>query len=255
MAGTSTGAIKFYLADKKYGFITIDEKDVFVHASTVEAAGFHPSDMVTGALIEVTIGDGRDNKPQAIAITRIGLQLAKKPKGDRRVTKSRPEPKSSPPTAKAGSQHIGMIDNYNVDRGFGFLAITDEEGLSNLFFHISAISTGKAPNKSENFIFDVEDGPKGPVAVRLRRYCRNQVDAHEAKKLFAIKFDGTVVDYEVDTEDDGNVSTESLDTACLATAREKIGKSIVHELPQNHGVKTNVAVKVPKSEPKKKKAA
>ena len=38
---SNTGTVKWFNASKGFGFITCENKDVFVHISAVEAAGLH----------------------------------------------------------------------------------------------------------------------------------------------------------------------------------------------------------------------
>jgi len=59
----------------------------------------------------------------------------------------------------------GTIKKLVTDRGFGF--ITAEDG-KEYFFHRSAIENFDSLRGEETVTFDVESGPKGPRANRVR---------------------------------------------------------------------------------------
>ena len=54
----STGTVKFFNAEKGFGFITQpDGEDVFVHFSNIEGSGFKT--LVEGQRVEFTLAPGR----------------------------------------------------------------------------------------------------------------------------------------------------------------------------------------------------
>lgn len=63
------GTVKFFNADKGYGFIQPDDggKDSFVHISAVQAAGMHSLDKDQRVSYEVEMG--RNGKESAVNIT------------------------------------------------------------------------------------------------------------------------------------------------------------------------------------------
>lgn len=66
----STGKVKWFKADKGYGFITLDDgKDVFVHFSAINADGYKT--LTEGQTVEFDIVEG-DRGPQAANVTVIG---------------------------------------------------------------------------------------------------------------------------------------------------------------------------------------
>jgi cold shock protein len=64
------GIVKFFNAQKGYGFITPEsgDKDLFVHASNVEGGG---ADLVEGSKVEFIRGTGRKG-PEATDVSVIG---------------------------------------------------------------------------------------------------------------------------------------------------------------------------------------
>ena len=66
----ATGTVKWFNADKGYGFITPDEggKDLFVHFSAIQGAGYRSLD--EGAKVEYEAQQG-DKGPQAANVTVI----------------------------------------------------------------------------------------------------------------------------------------------------------------------------------------
>lgn len=60
------GTVKWFNAEKGFGFITVDEgQDVFVHYSNIEMGGFRV--LEEGQAVEFTVGTGQKG-PQAEAV-------------------------------------------------------------------------------------------------------------------------------------------------------------------------------------------
>src|SRR5215213_1172520 len=67
----TTGVVKWFNAEKGYGFITPDDgsKDCFVHFSAIQGGGYRSLD--EGERVEFDIGQGQKG-PQAENVTRMG---------------------------------------------------------------------------------------------------------------------------------------------------------------------------------------
>ena len=55
----TTGTVKFFNAEKGYGFISLEggDKDVFVHYSNIQGSGYRS--LETGQVVEFDVGPGR----------------------------------------------------------------------------------------------------------------------------------------------------------------------------------------------------
>ena len=60
------GTVKWFNADKGYGFITTDDGDVFVHFSAIQGDGFKTLEEGQNVSFEITEGD---RGPQASNVT------------------------------------------------------------------------------------------------------------------------------------------------------------------------------------------
>ena len=63
----------------------------------------------------------------------------------------------------------GAIKWYNGKKGFGFIERDDKE--KDVFVHITAVKAAEIKTLQENdkLEFSLEDGPKGPSAVNLKK--------------------------------------------------------------------------------------
>lgn len=63
---------------------------------------------------------------------------------------------------------FGTVKWFNAEKGFGFIA--PEDGSPDVFAHFSAIEGNgyRSLDEAQRVEFDVESGPKGPQASRVR---------------------------------------------------------------------------------------
>jgi len=60
------GTVKFFNAEKGYGFISVDDgEDVFVHYSNIDGSGYRSLD--EGQVVEFEVGEGRKG-PEALEV-------------------------------------------------------------------------------------------------------------------------------------------------------------------------------------------
>ena len=63
---------------------------------------------------------------------------------------------------------FGTVKWFNAEKGFGFIA--PEDGTPDVFAHFSAIEGDgyRSLDEAQRVEFDVERGPKGPQATKIR---------------------------------------------------------------------------------------
>ena len=67
------------------------------------------------------------------------------------------------------SKLTGTVKWFNGKKGFGFIEREDKE--KDAFVHASAVKEAgmKFLNEGDKMEFDLEDGPKGPSAINLKK--------------------------------------------------------------------------------------
>ena len=70
----ATGTVKWFNADKGYGFISQNGggEDVFVHYTGIIGSGYR--NLQDGEAVEFEVGAGRDGREQAIHVVPLGVQ-------------------------------------------------------------------------------------------------------------------------------------------------------------------------------------
>jgi len=152
VVGTGQGKVKFFNAQKGFGFIQRDEggEDVFVHISQVERAGLEG--LAEGQELQFNLVD-RGGK-----ISAADLQIV----GDVIPVQQRP---TGPQRQLTGDKATGTVKFFNSMKGFGF--ITRDDGKEDAFVHISAVERSGLPGISEGdrFEFDLEVDRRGKFSA------------------------------------------------------------------------------------------
>jgi cold shock protein len=149
VVGTGKGVVKFFNAQKGFGFIQQDTggEDVFVHISAVERAGLEG--LAEGQQLEFNLVD-RGGKISAQDLKVVGDVIA--------VAARAP---AAPQRELTGERVTGTVKFFNGTKGFGFLVRDD--GQPDAFVHISAVERSglSSINEGERFEFDLEVDRRG----------------------------------------------------------------------------------------------
>ncbi|MGK2910886.1 MAG: cold-shock protein, partial [Sphingobium sp.] len=168
--GEGTGVVKFFNAQKGFGFVVRDDggEDVFVHISAVEQAGF--VGLAEGQPLGFTLVD-RGGKVSATDLKIEGEPL---PVTDRAPPR---EPRAggfgapaggadrTPQRQLTGERASGTVKFFNAMKGFGF--IQRDDGQPDAFVHISAVErAGMASlNEGDRLDFELEVDRRGKYAA------------------------------------------------------------------------------------------
>jgi len=152
IVGTGKGTVKFFNAQKGFGFIQQDGggEDVFVHISAVERAGLEG--LAEGQELQYSLVD-RGGKVSAQDLQVVGdvIAVAAKP--------------AAPARELTGERAKGTVKFFNAMKGFGFLVRDD--GQPDAFVHISAVERSglTALNEGERYEFDLEVDRRGKYSA------------------------------------------------------------------------------------------
>ena len=150
VVGTGQGKVKFFNAQKGFGFIQRDEggEDVFVHISQVERAGLEG--LAEGQELQFNLVD-RGGKVSAADLQIVGDVIAVPPKAPQREL--------------TGEKATGTVKFFNTMKGFGF--ITRDDGKEDAFVHISAVERSgiSGINEGDRFEFDLEVDRRGKYSA------------------------------------------------------------------------------------------
>lgn len=136
------GTVRWFDADRGYGFIALDQEegDLYVHASELVGDDARRG-LREGQVVEFEIGEG-DRGPQARRV---------------RVLADR--------AADASLGLLGTVTWYEPAKGYGFVA--PDDGGAEIFLHSSAIVGGGVVSEGQRVAFLVVEGEKGPQADHL----------------------------------------------------------------------------------------
>lgn len=160
VVGTGKGAVKFFNAQKGFGFIAQDGggEDVFVHISAVERAGL--AGLGEGQELEFNLVD-RGGKISAQDLQIVGEVIAVQERGGGGGSGGG----GAPQRELTGENATGTVKFFNSMKGFGFLVRDD--GQPDAFVHISAVERSglSAINEGERYRFDLEVDQRGKYSA------------------------------------------------------------------------------------------
>ena len=154
VVGESTGKVKFFNAQKGFGFIVQDGggDDVFVHISQVERAGL--KGLAEGQGLRFSLVD-RGGKVSASDIEIDG-----------ELIEVEAAPRGGPPKRElTGEKASGSVKFFNSMKGFGF--IQRDDGQPDAFVHISAVERAgmSGLEEGDKLEFELEVDQRGKTAA------------------------------------------------------------------------------------------
>jgi CspA family cold shock protein len=161
VVGEAKGKVKFFNAQKGFGFIQRDDggEDVFVHISAVERAGL--SNLAEGQGLEFTLVD-RGGKVSASDLKVDGELIPVSDSGGGGGDRGERAPRGEAPRRElTGERATGTVKFFNSMKGFGF--ITRDDGQPDAFVHISAVERAgmNGLNQGDRLEFDLEVDRRG----------------------------------------------------------------------------------------------
>ena len=167
--GNATGTVKFFNAQKGFGFVVRDDggEDVFVHISAVEAIGLR--ELAEGQKLAFTLTD-RNGRISATDLVIEGEILEPKARsfddrGPPRERGERPAGGGFDRTPSDGTRYEGTVKFFNGQKGFGF--IQRDDGAPDAFVHISAVERSGMHDLAEGqrVSFELEMDRRGKQAA------------------------------------------------------------------------------------------
>jgi cold shock protein len=150
-SGPPVGAVvKWFSSEKGFGFVTLDDGsgDAFLHGSVLARGGVGA--VAAGDAVTVRIAAGQKG-PQVTEVLNVEA--------------------GATPNSGGGAglgEVAGTVSWFDAEKGFGF--ITRDDGMKDVFVHISALERSGLSLLSggQRVLVDVAAGRKGPEATRVR---------------------------------------------------------------------------------------
>jgi CspA family cold shock protein len=178
--GSGKGIVKFFNAQKGFGFIQVDDRpdDVFVHISAVEQAGL--TGLAEGQPLEFTLVDrgGKvsatdlviDGEPMPVPERaprpeRSGFDRGPRESGGGFRGGDRDSAPRGPQRESTGERANGTVKFFNDMKGFGF--VQRDDGGEDVFVHISALERSGMGQvtQGDRLSFDIEIDRRGKYSA------------------------------------------------------------------------------------------
>ena len=150
--GLTTGEVVWYNDRRGYGFVRLEDDEIFIHRSVLVRFGLNF--LYSGDEITVQIVEG----PDGPFIQDI-----------RAVSRKAPEslPKDTPPKQ---DEVRGIVKFFNPLKGYGFISVEDQPNMSDVFIHSRTLQACGLRTIAEGqpLLLHISDDGKGPQATEVR---------------------------------------------------------------------------------------
>jgi CspA family cold shock protein len=166
-----TGRVKWYDADKGYGFVVPSEggPDVMVHAAVVRAAGLNA--LEEGQTVSLTVVRG-ERGLQATEVVNVAEREASEPSDQPTETVAGPARPTEIAAAAApeGDFKPARVKWFNKQKGFGFLNVFGDP--ADVFVHMETLRRHGFQDlqPGEAVCVRLVQGPRGNMAGELCRW-------------------------------------------------------------------------------------
>ncbi len=162
-----TGRVKWYDAEKGYGFVVPSEggPDVMVHAAVVRAAGL--SSLEEGRTVSLTVVRG-DRGLQATEV--VGVSEAAPPEAEAARAEAARPTEIAAEAEPEGEFKAARVKWFNKQKGFGFLNVFGDP--ADVFVHMETLRRHGFQDlqPGEAICVRLVQGPRGNMAGELCRW-------------------------------------------------------------------------------------
>ena len=148
--------VKWFNAEKGFGFVALATGDAFLHIRQLEAAGH--SNVPEGARLRVRLGEGQKG-PEVTEVIGVDASTAQEQSPFDR--QSAFPPSSQRVEAPHTEECLGTVRMYKTDKGFGFIEL--HSGSKDAFVHATTLEKGglSVLTEGQRVRVQVSQGQKG----------------------------------------------------------------------------------------------
>ncbi len=176
-APEAKATVKWYNSEKGFGFVEMADGsgDVFLHANSLQNAGFQA--VTPGSILQIRVGQGQKGRQvdQVISVTEGTGEAPSSSRGGfgggggGGFDRPRPSGPRAPRSQASGPsvEMVGTVKWYNATKGFGF--ISPQSGGKDVFVHATALEQAGLPplQEGQSVRMNVVQGAKGPEVTSI----------------------------------------------------------------------------------------